>query len=158
MRGKTLVAYATKGGATREIAEAIAETLRGCRLEVDVVDLRKERKVGLSGYENVVAGAGVRAGKIYGEFMDFASNDFGGRKVAMFIVCGEASGPEGCKRAAEKHMQAIKARNPALELADFGVFGGRMRILWKTVLDSVDSAKARQWAEGVGKKFAAAKR
>ena len=40
---KTLIAYETKGGATEEVAQKIAETLRKLQLEVDVVDLKRQK-------------------------------------------------------------------------------------------------------------------
>ena len=43
MAGKVLVGYATQYGSTKEVAEAIAETLRENGLEVDLQPLNKVR-------------------------------------------------------------------------------------------------------------------
>ena len=59
---KTLVAYASKGGATKQASEIIAEVLKErYKLEVDLIDLRKSN-VKIQDYLNIVVGAGVRGG------------------------------------------------------------------------------------------------
>jgi menaquinone-dependent protoporphyrinogen IX oxidase len=55
---KTLVAFASKGGATKETSEIIADVLRDkFRFEVDLLDLRKSSK-NIMVYSNIVIGAG----------------------------------------------------------------------------------------------------
>lgn len=75
----------------------------------------------------------------------------------MFVVCGAAGGKrlEEREKAKNKHRQAILARNPAIEakLIDFEAFGGRIRMLGKVVMNSVDLGKAAAWAERIGKKL-----
>ncbi|UCC91615.1 MAG: hypothetical protein JSV39_04905 [Candidatus Aenigmatarchaeota archaeon] len=153
MTGKTLVAYATKGGATEEAALEIADTLRKHELEVDVVNLRKEKNPDVSGYSNVVVGSGVRMGKIYREYHEFLENDFSRKRIALFIVCGEAGDPKDQDRVMEKHMKTTLGNHAHLKPVEFEVFGGRMKVLWKVVSDGRDPAKVRAWAEKVGKKF-----
>ena len=55
MAGKVLVGYATQYGSTKEVAEAIAETLRENGFEVDLQPLNKVRT--LESYSAVVMGA-----------------------------------------------------------------------------------------------------
>jgi len=55
MSASVLVAYATRYGSTQEVAEAVAATLRECRLEVDIQPMREVRT--LTGYRAVVLGA-----------------------------------------------------------------------------------------------------
>jgi menaquinone-dependent protoporphyrinogen oxidase len=55
MPDSVLVAYATRSGSTREIAEVIAATLREHGLEVDLKPARDVRT--LEGYRAVVLGA-----------------------------------------------------------------------------------------------------
>ncbi len=59
MAARVLVAYASKHGSTREIAERIGLTLRDAGVEVDVVDARAVRDV--SAYDAVVLGSALYA-------------------------------------------------------------------------------------------------
>ena len=43
MSASVLVGYATRYGSRQEVAEAVAATLRGCGLEVDIQSMRKVR-------------------------------------------------------------------------------------------------------------------
>jgi menaquinone-dependent protoporphyrinogen IX oxidase len=57
LAGKTLIAYQTKGGATEEAARKIAETLRSkFQFEVDLVDLKEQKHLELTQYQNVIVG------------------------------------------------------------------------------------------------------
>jgi len=55
MAGSVLVAYATRYGSTREVAEAVAAAMRDGGLEVDIQPIRQVRT--LAGYSAVVLGA-----------------------------------------------------------------------------------------------------
>jgi menaquinone-dependent protoporphyrinogen oxidase len=55
MTQSILLAYATNYGSTLEVAQAIAETLRGCGLEIDLQPAKQVKT--LSGYSAVVLGA-----------------------------------------------------------------------------------------------------
>lgn len=55
MSMSVLVAYASSYGSTQEVAEAVAETLRGCGLKVDIVPMKQVRDV--DNYSAVVLGA-----------------------------------------------------------------------------------------------------
>ena len=83
--GKTLVAYVTKGGATGDAANIIANTLRGeCELQVDLVDLRKQPKPDITPFSNIVVG-GVRAAKVHKEPLNFIGQDLSDKRVAFFV-------------------------------------------------------------------------
>ena len=74
---KTLIAYATKMGVTKESARKIADILRSkYALEVDLVDLKEQKPIDLAQYQNMVIGSGVRAGKVYGKALKFLEERF----------------------------------------------------------------------------------
>ena len=55
MNPSILVAYASSYGSTQEVAQSVADTLRGCGLEVEVKPAKDVKT--LSGYRGVVLGA-----------------------------------------------------------------------------------------------------
>jgi menaquinone-dependent protoporphyrinogen oxidase len=69
MEMKTLVAYATKNGSTREIAEAVADALCSQGLEVDLELLRKVKS--LKEYAAVVIGAPLYLYRWHSDAMHF---------------------------------------------------------------------------------------
>ncbi len=60
-KGKVLITYASKHGATAEIAERIGTIVRESEMEVDVVPV--DRVSGLSGYAAVVLGVAIYVGR-----------------------------------------------------------------------------------------------
>ena len=154
---KTLIAYASKGGATEEAAQTIADVLREkFGLEVDLANLRKSSP-DIAPYKNVVVGAGVRAASIYGEALKFLKKDFGSRKIAFFVSCGAAGDPEkdpkNYEKACAKYLTDELTKYPNIKPVAKDAFGGRMKVFGKTIWDNQDKAKIRAWAETLGKKF-----
>jgi len=151
--GKTLVAYVTKGGATGEAATIIANTFHEkCGLRVDLVDLKKQPKPGITQYSNIVVGGGVRAAKVYKEALKFVEQDLSGKRVAFFICSGAAGNPLRHDEAIEKYItQGLAEYN--VKLVSKEAFGGCIRILGKAFVDRRDPAKVQAWAEELGKKF-----
>jgi menaquinone-dependent protoporphyrinogen IX oxidase len=151
---KTLVAYETKGGATEEAARKIAEVLRSkYGLEVDLVDLKVQKVPDLAQYRNVVLGGGVRAGKVYNKALKFLENDLSGKHVAFFVSSGQAGAPASYEKAKVKFVEDTLANYPKINPVATEAFGGRIRILGKTVTDNRDMTKVEAWAEELGKKF-----
>jgi menaquinone-dependent protoporphyrinogen oxidase len=153
-QNKTLVAFETKGGATEEYARKIAEVLGSkFQFEVYLVNLKKQDVKDCSQYNNIVIGGGVRAGKVYGKALKCLKNDFGGKKVAFFVSSGEAGDPEKHQQAKTKFVENVLAEYPNVKPVAAEAFGGRMKILGKTIYNNMDLAKAEAWAEELGKKF-----
>ena len=153
--GKTLIAYETKGGTTEESARKIAEVLRSkYQLEVDLVDLKKQNIGDCTQYNNIVIGGGVRAGKVYSKALKCLENDYSGKKVAFFVSSGQAGSPATYEKAKVRFVENVLANYPKVQPVSTEAFGGRIKILGKTVSDSRDMGKVEAWAEQLGKKFA----
>jgi menaquinone-dependent protoporphyrinogen IX oxidase len=150
---KTLVAFASKGGATKETSEIIADVLKNkFRFEVDLIDLRKSSK-NIMVYSNIIIGAGVRGRKVYREALDFLNQDFGQRKLAFFVCCGGAGDPKNYKESCAKYVNEVLAKYPNVKTVATEAFGGRMKVLGRTLFDNVDKEKIHAWAEILGNKF-----
>lgn len=91
MEGKLLVTYASKYGATREIAEKMGEVLRNAGIQADVLPVNKVSA--LEPYQAVVLGSAVYVGKWQkeaGEFLKDNEKTLADRTVWLF-----SSGPTG---------------------------------------------------------------
>jgi len=70
---KILIAYATRFGTTEKCADMLAEILRGKNFEVELADLKKNKRVKPENYDLVVVG---------GSFLIFRLNSF----VKNFVI------------------------------------------------------------------------
>jgi menaquinone-dependent protoporphyrinogen IX oxidase len=122
-------------------------------LEVDLVDLRKQKPPNLEGYRNIIVGSGVRVGKAYDKALKFLENHFGDKRVAFYVCSGDAGTPERYESAKVKYIENVLANYPEVKPIATEAFGGRSKILGKTVIDNIDFAKIASWAEEVGKKL-----
>lgn len=155
---RILVSAASKHGATAEIAEAIAETLREAGLEAD---LRPPAEVEtLDGYDAVVLGSAVYAGRWIDDARHFAERHRPAlleRPVWLF-----SSGPIGEPLApTEEPVDAVR-QHEALAARDHRVFPGRINpsdLSWveRTITRMVkapdgdfrDWDAVRTWAAGI---------
>jgi menaquinone-dependent protoporphyrinogen IX oxidase len=152
--GKTLIAYETKSGVTEESARKIADILRSkYQLQVDLVDLKKEKLPDLVQYKNIVVGGGVRSGRVYGKALKFLENDLSGKNVAFFISSTWAGTPGSYENAKARFVEKNLARYPKINPISTEAFGGRIRYFRKTMVDNTDLSKVEAWAEELGKKF-----
>ncbi|MBN2101297.1 MAG: hypothetical protein JW716_00305 [Candidatus Aenigmarchaeota archaeon] len=148
MKGKTVVAFASKSGVTEEAATLIAKTLRDNGIETELVNLRKDKKFIASAYDNVVVGGAVRCGKIYGEVENFFKrNNLSKKKAGLFIVSGGGGDPKEHDSALEKYNGSITRQFSDVNFVSNAAFGGMMKIFGKTVFDNRDPEKVRKWAE-----------
>ena len=151
---KTLIAYETKSGATEEAARKIADVLRSkYQLEVDLVDLKEQKVLDIAQYRNFVIGGGVRGGKVYKKALKFLENDFNGKRVAFFVSSSWAGTPGSYEDAKVKFVENTLDKYPNINPVSTEAFGGRIKIMGKTVIDNTDLAKVEAWAEELGKKF-----
>jgi menaquinone-dependent protoporphyrinogen IX oxidase len=148
-----MVAYVTEGGVTEEVACVIGEVLRDkYGLEVDLVNLKKNSSPDLTQYKSVIVGSGVGIGKVYKEALKFLEKDFGDKKAAFYLSSAEAGDPKSHNEAVTKYITNVLENYPHVKPVAAEAFGGRIKILGKTVSDNSDMAKIRAWAEELGKK------
>lgn len=151
---RTLIAYETKGGVTEESARKIAEVLRSnFGLEVDLVDLKVQKSPDLSQYRNIVIGGGVRAGKVYSQTLKFLENDLSGKRVAFYVSSAQAGTPSSHDKAKIKFVESTLNNYSKIEPVSTEAFGGRIKLLGKTLADNVDMLKVEAWAMELGKMF-----
>ena len=151
---KTLIAYQTKGGVTEESARKIAEILRSkYQLEVDLVDLKEQKIPDLTMYRNIIVGAGVRAGRVYGKALKFLENDLRGKNIAFYVSSTWAGTPGSYDNAKTKFVENTLVKYPKINPVSAEAFGGRIRYFGKTMVDNTDLTKVEAWAEQLGKQF-----
>ncbi len=119
-----LVAYATKYGSTREVANVVAERLREHGLEVDV------RAAGdvdsLDGYDAVVFGGALYFFRLVREGRRFLARHrkaLAARPVAVFGM-GPMEDVEEQYAGARKHLDKSLVKNDAISPVVVAVFGG----------------------------------
>ncbi len=125
MDGTVLVAFATRFGSTQEVAEAVAEALRGEGLSVEVKRLRDVQS--LEGYRGVVIGAPLQMFRWHKDAIRFLRrhrHDLEGLSVAVFAL--------GPFNDAEKEWTEVRgqidqelAKYPWLKPVEVTVFGGK---------------------------------
>ncbi|WP_439657814.1 flavodoxin domain-containing protein [Lentzea sp. HUAS TT2] len=114
-----LVAYATKSGSTREIAEAVAEQIRHAAHEVTVLDAAEVRSV--EPYKAVVLGSALYAGRWRREAVRLLrqNEELLAHKPVWLFHSGPI-GPGQVPQRAPRKVREIAARIGAEEPVTFG--------------------------------------
>ena len=151
-----LIAHASKYGSTHEVAEAIAATLRGPGLEIDVQPAAEVHD--LAPYDAVVLGAGLYAGRPHRDARGFLRRH--GAQLAELPVAVFGMGPltlEAEDVEASRHqLEHALAKHPDLHPVAIRVFGGaivpeRMHFPFSQMqaADARDWEAIREWAREI---------
>ncbi len=155
---KTIILYAGKYGATREIARRLSQKLGGAELN----DLRKNALPSLEGYDCVVLGGSIYAGMLRKEAKSYAAKNIGAlssKRLGLFVSCAAKTGGE--KFLAENYpaelMDAAKAKDFLGGIFDPEKANAFERFIIKTVMkssayfESIDDEKIAKFAEELQK-------
>lgn len=152
MAGRTLVAYATMYGSTREVAEAVASTLRGAGVDAEVKPAGEVRK--LEGYGAVVLGAPLIMHKLQKEARGFLTRHrkpLSGMPVALFAL-GPCKNPydEEEWRDCSGQFEQVLAELDWLKPVAAELFGGRfdptlLKFPFNKMAGSEPASDARDW-------------
>jgi menaquinone-dependent protoporphyrinogen oxidase len=156
MSASVLVAYATQYGSTREVADAIATTLREGGLEVDLQPARKVRR--LEGYRAVVLGAPLYMFHWHKDARRFLSRHRRaltspppeGLPVAIFAIGPFGAGDEEEWQGSRQQLDGDLAKFPWLTPVALEVFGGKfdpagLRFPYNLFLRQVPANDLRDW-------------
>ena len=155
MEEKILVAYASTNGSTQEIAQAVAETLRGQGLEVDLQPMRKVRS--LAGYSAVVLGISIYIFHWHKDALRFLSryqNDLaGGLPAAVFTGGPFGSGDEKEWKEVRTQVDQELAKYAWFKPVSVEIVGGkfdpaklRFPLSLIPALKQIPAADLRDWA------------
>lgn len=144
---RTLIAYQTKMGATAEYASTIGGVLTGeFGHEVDIVDLKAQKKVDIEPYDVVLVGTGIRMGRAYGRPKKLLRNKgLAAKRVYVFLSSGEAG--QDAAAATEKYGGKFRRSFPHLIGLELAAFGG---IMPAGAGDFRNPEAAKEWAKRVG--------
>jgi len=91
---KTAIVYASSHGTTEKIVGIIAEKLQGD--EISIFNLKKQKNISIEGFDKVIIGGSIHAGKMQKSVQEFVgkNNETLKSKTLGLFVCGMEPNPE----------------------------------------------------------------
>ena len=152
MNSKTLVAYFTKGGASEQYANVIAETLAANGLVVDTFNLSHDIP-NVENYNTVVLGTGVRMFRVYRRWKKVLKQKaLSNKQLFMFLSSGTAI--EDPNKAVEKFLHPLVKRY-GLKPESLVSFPGKIPEKWAKLdnqKETIKLDKAKVWAQDIASK------
>ena len=150
---KVLVAYASTHGSTREVAEAVTQTLASHGMAVDLQPARDVQT--LAGYHAVVLGAPLYMFHLHKDALRFLSHHrkaLGGLPVAVFAGGPFGDGDGSNWQEVRKNLDQELAKFPWLKPVAVEVIGGKfdpaaLRFPWNLIpaLRNMPPSDLRDW-------------
>jgi menaquinone-dependent protoporphyrinogen oxidase len=146
MTSKVLVAYASKHGTTREVAESIAATLNELGLDVELEEARRVRDI--ARYDGIVVGGGLYSGRWHADarhLLKHHRKELTGKRLAVFGM-GPDSLEEAKVATSREQLERALANTPELEPIAVAIFGGALKPEdWRFPLNRLPAFDARDW-------------
>ena len=145
---KVLIAYTTKKGSTREVAEKIGEVLESKKMEVLVRDIKE--KPSPEGFDAAVVGAPIMMGSLLHRAPTFVARHLKILKEKPF-ACFALGGTlkEDTEENRAIMLKKLTKITDKITPVDIGLFGGK----YEKKDDYRDWQKITAWAEGLVKKL-----
>lgn len=157
--GATLIAYATKHGSTREVAQALADALREKNLEVAVEAARTVRDLGP--YDTVVLGAPLYRGRWHRDAAGFLKRHceaLANRDVAIFALGPRTPTCDGGWPRCRAQLEDALHKPAWLSPVSVALFGGVDPPTRKADRrDQRDWDAIRAWAMGIAERALASR-
>ena len=146
MEPNVLVAYASKHGTTREVAESVARTLEELGLAVELEAAERVHDVAL--YDLVVVGGGLYNGKWHADARHLLKRhrrELAGKRLAVFGM-GPDTLEDSKVAESRKQLDRALAAIPELEPIAVTIFGGALKPEnWRFPLNRLPAFDARDW-------------
>jgi len=151
--GPILVAFATKHGSTREVAEEVAHVLVQSGFEVEIRPAGKAKDS--ARFAAVVLGGALYMGRLHKDARRFLNREratLAAPSFAVFAMGPRSLEPDAVERSTAQLNRALE-QSGALEPVAKMIFGG---VYPKHSIDARDWDAIRAWAEEVARLFAKA--
>lgn len=160
MPGRVLIAYGTKRGATREVADAVGEELETLGFEVEIAPAAEVEE--LTGFEAVVVGGSLYMGRWHPDAVGFLARhreSLGGNPLALFGIGPRTTDPSDVADARRQLAHSL-AKARVVPPADIAIFGGvidpaklRFPLNRLPASDARDWDAIRTWAKTLARHF-----
>ena len=150
MNNKIIVAYFTKGGASEEYANVIADTLKSNGHKVETCNLANNIP-DINDFETVILGTGVRMFRVYKCWKKvLKQKSLKDKNLFLFLSSGTAA--EEPEKAVEKYLDPI-VKKYDLKPDSLVSFPGKMPEKWAKYDDSkkmtMNPDLAKKWAQEI---------